>query len=125
MRTVWQLYVYYGLILGLAVSLGHMVTIQTTANKWFSKRAGLVTGTTSAAFVIGLSILMPLISNMADSFGGVWRATSLIYGVSSGIVITILAMLVIRDFPESIGLHIPDENPAEMLAKGSVSTGRP
>jgi MFS family permease len=120
MSTVWQLYIYYGLILGVAVSLNHMVTIQATANKWFSKRAGLVTGTTSAAFGIGLSIFMPLITNMANSFG--WRVTSIIYGVGSGTVITILAMLVIRDSPESIGMTVPNENPAEISAKRSVST---
>ena len=98
-----------------------MVTIQATANKWFKKQAGLVTGATSPAFGIGLALFMPLITNLANSVG--WRLTSIIYGVGSGIVITILAILVIRDSPKSIGLHIHGENPSEILAKGSVSTG--
>jgi len=121
MKTPWELFIYYGFIMALAVSLGHMVTIQATANKWFKKQAGLVTGATSAAFGMGLALFMPLITNIANSVG--WRLTSIIYGVSSGIVITMLAILVIRDSPESMGLHIRDEDPTQMLAKESVSTG--
>jgi MFS family permease len=120
MKTPWELFIYYGFIMAMAVSLGHMVTIQATANKWFKKQEGLVTGATSAAFGIGLALFMPLITNLANSVG--WRLTSIIYGVGSGIVITILAILVIRDSPESIGLRIHGENSTEILAKGSVST---
>lgn len=103
----WKLYIFYGLIMGITVSMIHMVPIQATANKWFRKRAGLVTGIASAAFGIGVAIFMPLLTAMANSLG--WRVTSVIYGTSAGIAIMILAFYVIRDTPESLGLHPDDE----------------
>jgi MFS family permease len=93
--------------MGITVSMIHMVPIQATANKWFRKRAGLVTGIASAAFGIGVAIFMPLLTAMANSLG--WRVTSVIYGTSAGIAIMILAFYVIRDTPESLGLHPDDE----------------
>jgi MFS family permease len=125
-RAPWQLYCYYGLIMALAVSMCHMVPIQAAANKWFRKRAGLVTGFTSAAFGLGVSIFIPLVTNMAGSIG--WRTTSMIYGITAGIVIMILAFSVIRDTPESIGLEPYSETSTQVsennaTTKESVSTG--
>lgn len=108
MKVPWQLYIYYGLIMGLVISMIHMVPIQATANKWFRKRAGLVTGITSAAFGVGVAIFVPVITNITNSLG--WRLTSIIYGMSSGTAIILLAHFVIRDTPESIGLHPDDGN---------------
>jgi MFS family permease len=103
----WKLYIFYSLIMGITVSMIHMVPIQATANKWFKRRAGLVTGIASAAFGVGVAIFMPLITHLANSLG--WRVTSFIYGISAGIAIMILAFYVIRDTPESLGLHPDDE----------------
>jgi len=124
-RTPWQLYCYYGLIMALAVSMCHMVPIQATANKWFRKRAGVVTGFTSAAFGVGISIFIPLVTNMASSMG--WRTTSMVYGITVGIVIMILAFSVVRDTPESIGIKPHSESPTQVsknnvTIKESVST---
>ncbi len=103
----WKLFIFYGLIMGITVSMIHMVPIQATANKWFRRRAGLVSGIASAAFGVGVAVFTPLITHMANSLG--WRVTSVIYGTSAGITIMILAFYIIRDTPESIGLHPDDE----------------
>lgn len=117
MKSPWQLYLYFGVLMALAVSMTHAVPTQATTRKWFKKRAGLVVGITAAAFAVGTSILMPLMTGMADSHG--WRYTSLICGVSFSVVIMLVAFLIVRDTPESMGLY-PDgekiapssENPA-------------
>ncbi len=108
MKVPWQLYIYYGLIMGLVISMIHMVPIQATVNKWFRKRAGFVTGITSAGFGASVAICVPVMTNMANFMG--WRSTSLVYGISSGIAIILLAHFVIRDTPESLGLHLDDGN---------------
>lgn len=105
MKSLWQLYVYYGLITAVAVGMNHYVPIQATGRKWFIKRAGLVGGILVAAFAVGTSILIPLLTTMASSSG--WRTTSLICGSAFGLFILFLALFVIRDTPESIGLS-PD-----------------
>ena len=112
MKIPWQLYAYYGLIMGLVVSMIHMVPIQATANKWFRKRAGLVTGITSAGFGVGVAIFVPVMTNISNSLG--WRSTSILYGVSSGTIIILLALYVIRDTPESIGLHLDNRNSSDI-----------
>jgi len=105
MKSVWQLYLYYGFITAVAVGMNHYVPIQATGRKWFIKRAGLVGGILIAAFAVGTSIFIPLLTLMASSSG--WRTTSLVYGSAVGLLILLLSSLVIRDTPESIGLN-PD-----------------
>ena len=103
----WQLYLHYGVILALAVSMTHYVPIMATGRKWFSKRAGLVTGITGAAWAVGNAIFMPVMTRMADAQG--WRETSLILGICFGLIIIAIGFLLIRDTPESIGLHTDGE----------------
>jgi len=108
--SLWQLYLYYGVIMALAVSMTHFVPIQATARKWFIKRAGLATGIIVAAHSVGVSIFIPLLTLMSSSFG--WRNTSMICAFAFGITIMLVAFFIIRDTPESIGLHPDNEQPA-------------
>jgi len=57
MKVPWQLYAYYGLLMGLVVSMIHMVPIQATANKWFKKRAGLPGNLSLLEYIINHSIM--------------------------------------------------------------------
>jgi MFS family permease len=113
----WKLYIFYSLIMGITVSMIHMVPIQATANKWFRRRGGLVTGITSAAFGISVAVFIPLITYMANWLG--WRVTSVIYGSGAGITIMVLAFYVIRDTPESLGLNPDDEVSSDKKQDGA------
>jgi MFS family permease len=104
-RAPWQLYLYYGLLLSLAVGMTHYVPVMATTRKWFVKRAGVVAGVVGSAWAIGVSIFVPVMTHMANSYG--WRHTSLIMGISFGAVILLCAFFIIRDTPESVGLR-PD-----------------
>jgi MFS family permease len=121
-KLPWQLYLYYGGLMALAVSMTHAVPIQATTRKWFKKRAGLVAGITASAFAVGTSIFMPLMTGMADSHG--WRYTSLICGVSFSVVIMLVAFFIIRNTPESMGLYPDDESAlsSENLAVSETSS---
>ncbi|MFC2060845.1 MFS transporter, partial [Chloroflexota bacterium] len=104
-RFPWQLYLYYGFIMALAVTMTHYVPIQATVRKWFIKRAGFVIAITTAASSIGMATLIPLLTTMSSSLG--WRNTSIICAFGAGTIIMLLAFFVIRNTPESMGL-IPD-----------------
>ena len=104
-QSPWQLYIYYGVVLALAVAMTHYVPLLATTRKWFIKRAGVVVGITASAWAVGLAIFLPVMTGMADSQG--WRYTSLVLGICFGAVIIICALFVIRDTPESMGLR-PD-----------------
>ena len=104
-QAPWQLYLYYGVLLALAVGMTHYVPVMATTRKWFRKRAGVVAGVTASAWALGTSIFMPVMTGLADSQG--WRYTSLVLGICFGAVIILCALFIIRDTPESVGLR-PD-----------------
>ncbi len=105
LNALWQLYLFFGVITALGVSMTHHVPNQATSRKWFIKKAGLVGGIIASALSVGLAVLTPVLTVMASSIG--WRTTWFICALGFGIIIMLLAGLVIRDTPESIGLH-PD-----------------
>lgn len=108
-RSLWQLYLIFGLLVGSGVSMTHFLATQSTSRKWFTKRAGLAGGVLTTAFWMGAALLTPMFTGLASSFG--WRTTCFVYGLGAGIVIISLAKWVIRDTPESMGLHPDGEKP--------------
>jgi MFS family permease len=54
-NVLWQLYLSVGLIIGIGVSMTHFLATQSTARKWFSKKAGLAGGHTEQR-VVSLSL---------------------------------------------------------------------
>jgi len=104
-QSPWQLYLYYGVLSALAVAMTHLVPLLATTRKWFRKRAGLVAGITASAWAVGHAIFLPVMTGLADSHG--WRYTSWVLGICFGAIIVICALFIIRDTPESVGLH-PD-----------------
>jgi MFS family permease len=104
-QSPWQLYLYYGVFLALAVSLTHYVPLLATTRKWFRRRAGVAVGITASAWAVGHAIFLPVMTGLADSHG--WRYTSWVLGICFGALIIICALFVIRDTPESMGLR-PD-----------------
>ena len=118
-KSLWQLYVYYGLVMALAVSMTHYVPTQATVRKWFRSRSGLASGILASAFALGCIIFMPLLTWMSDTSG--WRSASLVCAFAFSIPITLLAYFVIRDSPESMGLRPDGENvPHPSLNKHEV-----
>ena len=101
-QAPWQLYLYYGVLLSLAVGMTHYVPVMATTRKWFRKQAGLVAGIAGSAWAVGNSIFMPVMTGLADSQG--WRYTSLTLGICFGALIILCALFIIRDTPESMGL---------------------
>ena len=99
--SLWQLYVYYGVFMAIAVSNSHLVPIQSTARKWLVRRSGLAAGIVGSAFAFGTAAFSPLLTNAATTFG--WRAVSMVAAFATGVPILLLAYFVVRDTPESIG----------------------
>jgi MFS family permease len=116
-QSPWQLYLYYGVLLALAVSMTHYVPVMATTRKWFRKQAGLVAGIAGSAWAVGNSIFIPVMTGLADSHG--WRYTSLTLGICFGAVIILCALFIIRDTPESMGLY-PDSEASPPLVNGAA-----
>ena len=117
-QSPWQLYLYYGVLLALAVGMTHYVPVMATIRKWFVKRAGMVAGVVGSAWALGNAIFMPVMTGMAYSQG--WRHTSLVLGICFGALIMLCALFIIRDTPESMGLR-PDGEESMSAADAAAS----
>ena len=114
--ALWELFLVLALFGGLGMSAA-FIPLSSTVVKWFVRRRGLAVAImgsgTSAAFLTG-----PLIAAAIIPWLG-WREGMLAFGMVSGVIIIICAMVLVRD-PESIGL-LPDGD----LAAQQTSPGVP
>jgi MFS family permease len=96
----WQLYVFYGVFVGIGMSTHDIVTLSTVA-RWFRKRRGMMSGVVKAGTGVG-QFLVPLIASSLILATG-WRNTYLVLGAVILVVYVIASRLVKRS-PDEIGL---------------------
>lgn len=111
LREIWQLYLFYGLIVGIGLSSIDIIALSTIA-RWFSGKRGLMTGIVKVGTGVG-QLTIPLgASVLITNYG--WRYAFLIIGVTLGIAFVVLAQLLRRDsnsLDSTSGLHL--EAPAD------------
>ncbi len=100
LHTGWQLYVFYGVMVGVGLSTHDIVTLSTIA-RWFRRRRGLMTGLVKAGTGTGQFILPLIVSALIVSVG--WRSTYIVVGLLVLVVYLVAARLV-RRAPEDLGL---------------------
>jgi MFS family permease len=91
---VWQLYLCYSLILGIAQSL-FSVNIPTTVAAWFKQRLGLATGLQQSLGGMGASIMAPALALILGRTD--WQTAFLIIAITGGAVLFGLLMLFRND----------------------------
>jgi sugar phosphate permease len=101
-QRIWQFYLVFGVLLAAPVSMTHLVPNTAIVRKWFVKKSGLATGVVTIGTVLGLAALPPVINHYSASMG--WRSICLISGIIIGVLIMLIAVLVIRNTPESMGM---------------------
>lgn len=113
MKASWQLYVCWGVLVG--VSTGAMASVlgATISQRWFLARRGLVIGLLTASAASGQMVFVPLMARYVQSHG--WRALAIAIAVVMLALVPIVA-LIMRDRPEDLGLRpygaAPDAPPA-------------
>jgi MFS family permease len=101
--VVWQLYLCYGVVVGIGLSSIDVIPMSTTA-RWFVRKRGIMTGIVKVGTGAG-QLAMPLITSMLIIRYG-WRTSYLIIGMAILILLVSIAQLLKRD-PSQIGL-MPD-----------------
>jgi len=117
--AVWQLYLFYGVIIGVGVSGGFVPMLSTVA-KWFVKRRGLMTGVTSAGIGAG-NLVMPLVATQLITVYG-WRTAFIILGITAAVVMAVAAQFLRRD-PSQVG-QLPDGESGAEPEKWLVSKAK-
>jgi len=98
-NALWQLYITYGLIVGIGMSAAFPISTGTTA-RWFLKRRGLALGIVSAGVGLGTLTMLPVAERLITAFG--WSGAYFVFGLAAGILIIACALFLRRD-PEEMG----------------------
>lgn len=100
LQAPWQLYLFYGVIIGTGISTHDIVTLSTVA-RWFVQKRGMMTGIVKAGTGAGQLVTPLLASVLIAAYG--WRISYIIIGSAVAILIVIIAQFLRRD-PQQMGL---------------------
>jgi len=114
---LWQLFVLWGVMLGLGTGLTALVLGAIVAARWFTARRGLVVGLLAASSATGQLIFLPLAAWLIEHGG--WRLAVLPVVGACAIVVT-LVLLLIRNDPADLGLR-PYGEPASAPPRLTVT----
>lgn len=98
-ETVWQLYLFYGVLVGIGMS-GLWIPLLSSVARWFVKRRSMMTGIVVSGLTIGQFIAPPLINRLISQYG--WRQSYIILGSIVTLSIVLAAWFLKRD-PKQTG----------------------
>jgi MFS family permease len=84
----WQLFVIFGVFIGLGLSTHDVVTL-STIGRWFERRRGIMTGVAKVGTAVGQMAVPPVTALLILSLG--WRAAVMILGLSAAVLLLIAA----------------------------------
>ncbi len=100
MTEAWQLWLLWGLAVGVGTGALALVFGAIVANRWFVTHRGVVMGVFSAAGASGHLLFLPAIAYVADGPG--WRWASGIV-TAFALLLVPLVVLLMRDKPTDVG----------------------
>jgi MFS family permease len=109
-RTFWEFAIVYGVILPIGLAVTGPVMASGVVARWFNKRRGTALSLLGSASMTGMSLLVPLVTWLILTGG--WRTA---YVAIAGLVLVAIlpvALWVIRESPEQMGLT-PDGVPLD------------
>jgi len=127
-HSVWHLYLFYGLVVGVGLS-GMDVILLSTMARWFEKKRGMMSGIIKVGTGVGMVIMPIFITWLLKGYG--WRTTFTILGVIILISVLFFAQFLVRDpavkaqFIDNKKCHTPgSENKIEngLSFKEAIST---
>jgi MFS family permease len=121
MTRPWQLFAYWGVLVGLGTGITALVMSAIIATRWFNQKRGLVLGILTASSATGQLLFLPLAAWLAEHVG--WRyalAPSLIGLLLAGA----LALLLMCENPSDIGLA-PYGDPAPAPGRSAPRAAAP
>ncbi len=119
MNSPWQLYLLWGVVVGLGTGCMASVLAATVAGRWFVQRRGLVVGALTAAGATGQLIFLPALGWMAQTLG--WRTVSITIAIAAAAVVPLVA-LFLRNRPSDMGLRAYGATEAD---SAPLTTGSP
>jgi len=101
-RQPWQLFLTWGILVGMGTGVTSLVLAAIVVNRWFEQRRGLALGILSAANATGQLVFLPLLATLVTHRG--WR--SAVYTVSAASVVVFMVVLVwMKNDPSDVKLR--------------------
>jgi MFS family permease len=101
MTAPWELFLTWGVLVGIGAGAGAVGMTAAVANRWFAKRTGLAMGVLTAANAAGQLVFLPILAMLAERYG--WRGVSIAVTLAVAAMIP-LFMLLVPESPADIGL---------------------
>ena len=101
MTQPWQLFLTWGVMVGVGVGAGAIGIGGAIANRWFAKRTAFAMGLLTSANAAGQLIFLPLLAQLSEHYG--WHGVAITLTVTVGAMM-ILVLLLLPDSPEQVGL---------------------
>jgi MFS family permease len=104
--TLWQLYLFYGVIIGTAMG-GLWVPLLSSVARWFTGRRSLMTGIVVSGLTIGQLFAPPVVNWLITTYG--WRLAFIILG-SITLIAVVSAAQFLRRNPSQMVQFSNNEN---------------
>src|SRR6184192_1682335 len=118
MNAPWQLYLLWGVVVGLGTGCMASVLAATVAGRWFVQRRGLVLGALTAAGATGQLIFLPGLGWLAQNVG--WRWAAIVVGAAA-LAVAPLVAIFLRNRPSDLGLRAYGATEADNVPLGTGS----
>jgi len=102
MKSPWELYLLWGVVVGVGTGSMASVLAANVAARWFVERRGVVLGALTAAGATGQLIFLPALGYLAENVG--WRYVSITVAVGALAVAPLIAVFL-RNRPSDVGLR--------------------
>ena len=113
-NSVLQLYLFYGVLLGIGLSSIDVIALTTIA-RWFALRRGAMTGLVKVGTGAG-QFTIPLIASFLIGVVG-WRQTFLIIGLAASFILFCVAQILKRDPYEYQPISRRDSSSSQQIGK--------
>jgi MFS family permease len=117
-NALWQLYLFYGVVVALGMSAS-VIPLQSTVARWFVKRRGVMTGTIISGIGMGMVVVPPVANWLISSYS--WRTSYIVVSISALVLIISSAQFLKRD-PGKIG-QLPYGGDGLEAKGGSLDAG--
>ena len=101
MTQVWQLVLFWGVVMGFGTGMTALVLGATVATRWFSQRRGLVIGMMTGSSATGQLVFLPILANLTTTIG--WRAALVFVLAILGLALALVSVLM-RNYPSDVGI---------------------
>ena len=119
---LWQLFIAWGLMLGVGSGLTALVLAAVVASRWFSARRGLVIGILTASSATGQLAFLPVAAWLIEHMG--WRIAVLpVLGACA--LLAVLVFCFMRNRPGDVGLSAYGEVPVRAPAAPAQASAPP